>query len=669
MPIELTNSTDGPLRMIVVALDGPSGSGKSSTSKAIALRAGWSYLDTGALYRAVTHIALSIKSENPKEILAQLALNPISFTPDPRDPRVFTGEVDISTVIRSNEVTDHVSVISALPEIRAELLKLQRSIISKADLGIVVEGRDIGTVVCPEAALKIYLTADIAARAGRRDAELADLSQGVEQVGASLAQRDEIDSTRATSPLAPAFDAVHIDSTSLTLQETIDRIWEILSQRSLLGLPIVAILGRPNVGKSTLINRFIGRREAIVEDTPGVTRDRVQYECEWAGRRFIVMDTGGWESKPDGISVQVSASAELAMQEADVLCFVVDAQVGALDEDDILVQELRKAKKPTILIANKVDGDNDESDAHALWNIGLGEPRFVSALHGRGSGDLLDAIVKELPEVGAAQVQDGYRRIALIGRPNVGKSSLFNALAGESRSIVDDIAGTTRDPIDELIEFGGSIWRFVDTAGLKKRANQASGTDYYATLRTQTALERCECAVVVLDASVPISEQDLRIITMVEEAGKAMVIVMNKWDLVDEDRRVQLDREIERHLDQVEWAQRVNVAAKTGWHRDRLAPALRTAIDSWERRVPTSKLNSFLGALIGATPPPVRGGKQPKVYYATQAGIAPPKFVVFSSGWIEASYRRFIERRLREEFKFPGTPVQVAIRVKERDKE
>ena len=669
MPIELINSTDGPLRMIVVALDGPSGSGKSSTSKAIALRAGWSYLDTGALYRAVTHIALSIKSENPKEILAQLALNPISFTPDPRDPRVFTGEVDISTVIRSNEVTDHVSVISALPEIRAELLKLQRSIISKADLGIVVEGRDIGTVVCPEAALKIYLTADIAARAGRRDAELADLSQGVEQVGASLAQRDEIDSTRATSPLAPAFDAVHIDSTSLTLQETIDRIWEILSQRSLLGLPIVAILGRPNVGKSTLINRFIGRREAIVEDTPGVTRDRVQYECEWAGRRFIVMDTGGWESKPDGISVQVSASAELAMQEADVLCFVVDAQVGALDEDDILVQELRKAKKPTILIANKVDGDNDESDAHALWNIGLGEPRFVSALHGRGSGDLLDAIVKELPEVGAAQVQDGYRRIALIGRPNVGKSSLFNALAGESRSIVDDIAGTTRDPIDELIEFGGSIWRFVDTAGLKKRANQASGTDYYATLRTQTALERCECAVVVLDASVPISEQDLRIITMVEEAGKAMVIVMNKWDLVDEDRRVQLDREIERHLDQVEWAQRVNVAAKTGWHRDRLAPALRTAIDSLERRVPTSKLNSFLGALIGATPPPVRGGKQPKVYYATQAGIAPPKFVVFSSGWIEASYRRFIERRLREEFKFPGTPVQVAIRVKERDKE
>jgi GTP-binding protein len=655
--------------MIVVALDGPSGSGKSSTSKEIAIRAGWNYLDTGALYRAVTFIALSINSEKAVDILNKLALQPITFNSDPRDPKIFIGDLDITEEIRSHDVTEKVSIVSALPEVRAELLQLQRKIISKADRGIVVEGRDIGTVVCPDAALKVFLTADIAARAQRRDAELAAESKGLDYVGASLSARDEIDSTRKVSPLAPAFDAVHIDSTELNLTETVDRIWELLSERSLLGLPIVAILGRPNVGKSTLINRFIGRREAIVEDTPGVTRDRVQYECEWGGRRFIIMDTGGWESKPDGISVQVSASAELAMQEADVLCFVVDAQVGALDEDDILVQELRKAKKPTLLVANKVDGDNDESDAHALWNIGLGEPHFVSALHGRGSGDLLDAIVTLIPEVGAAQVQDGYRRIALIGRPNVGKSSLLNALAGENRSIVDDVAGTTRDPVDELIEFGGSIWRFVDTAGLKKRANQASGTDYYATLRTQTALERCECAVVVLDASVPISEQDLRIITMVEEAGKAMVIVMNKWDLVDEDRRDQLDKEIDRHLDQVEWAQRVNVAAKTGWHRDRLAPALRTAIDSWERRVPTSKLNSFLGALIGATPPPVRGGKQPKVYYATQAGIAPPKFVIFSSGWIEASYRRFIERRLREEFKFPGTPVQVAIRVKERDKE
>ena len=650
--------------MIVVAIDGPSGAGKSSTSKLVAQRAGWNYLDTGALYRAVAWLALREKISSAEDIVAALGDNTIHFIADPKDPKVFVGDVDVSTDIRSEKVTESVSAISALPEIRAALLSLQRRLINSAERGIVVEGRDIGTVVAPDAPLKIYLQADIAARAARRSSEIA---APVASVSESLNQRDEIDSNRAVSPLAKASDAVLIDSTELDLEETVERVWELLKERSLLGLPIVAILGRPNVGKSTLINRFIGRREAIVEDTPGVTRDRVQYECEWGGRRFIIMDTGGWESKPDGISVQVSASAELAMQEADVLAFVVDAHVGALDEDDILVQELRKVKKPMVLIANKVDSDVDEADAHALWNLGLGEPRFVSALHGRGSGDLLDYIVREMPEVGGAQTQDGYRKIALIGRPNVGKSSLLNALAGENRSIVDDVAGTTRDPVDELIEFGGSIWRFIDTAGLRKRANQASGTDYYATLRTQSALERCECAVVVLDASLPISEQDLRVITMVEEAGKAMVIVMNKWDLVDEDRRDQLDKEIDRHLDQVEWAQRVNVAAKTGWHRDRLAPALRTAIDSWERRVPTAKLNSFLGALIGATPPPVRGGKQPKIYYATQAGIAPPKFVIFSSGWIEPSYRRFIERRLREEFGFPGTPVMVAIRVKERD--
>ena len=650
--------------MIVVAIDGPSGAGKSSTSKLVAKRAGWSYLDTGALYRAVTWLSLSESLASTEDILAALKRFPLRFVASPVAPQIFVGDTEVTNEIRSEAVTHAVSAISAIPEIRNELLTIQRKVIDSVERGIVVEGRDIGTVVAPDAALKIYLQADLSARAVRRSAED---NVSPDNVSASLSARDEIDSSRTVSPLAKAMDAVLIDSTDLTLDETVERVWELLKERSLLGLPIVAILGRPNVGKSTLINRFIGRREAIVEDTPGVTRDRIQYECEWGGRRFIIMDTGGWESKPDGISVQVSASAELAMQEADVLAFVVDAHVGALDEDDILVQELRKVKKPMVLVANKVDSDVDEADAHALWNLGLGEPRFVSALHGRGSGDLLDYIVSEMPEVGGAQTQDGYRKIALIGRPNVGKSSLLNALAGENRSIVDEVAGTTRDPVDELIEFGGSVWRFIDTAGLRKRANQASGTDYYATLRTQAALERCECAVVVLDASLPISEQDLRVITMVEEAGKAMVIVMNKWDLVDEDRRDQLDREIDRHLDQVEWAQRVNVAAKTGWHRDRLAPALRTAIDSWERRVPTAKLNSFLGALIGATPPPVRGGKQPKIYYATQAGIAPPKFVVFSSGWIEASYRRFIERRLREEFGFPGTPVQVAIRVKERD--
>lgn len=648
---------------IVVAIDGPSGSGKSSTARKLAIRANWNYLDTGALYRGITWLALKNNLTDATEILKALRENPLRFNSDPTQPIITCGKIDISQDIRNEEVTEQVSSISALPEIRNELVKLQREIISASKNGIVVEGRDIGTVVTPNAQLKVYLTADLQARANRRENEIGtsqDLSQ-------SLAQRDEKDSTRKVSPLEPAIDAVMLDSTDLTLEETVDNIWEILKGRKLLGLPIVAVLGRPNVGKSTLVNRFLGRREAIVEDTPGVTRDRVRYECEWNSRKFILMDTGGWESKPDGISVAVSAAAEIAISEADLLLFVVDAQVGAVDEDDVMIQALRKSGKKVILIANKVDSANEEAEAHSLWNLGLGEPHFVSALHGKGSGDLLDSIVNSLPEVGSAAYSDNYRRVALIGKPNVGKSSLLNAIAGETKSLVDETAGTTRDPVDELIDFGGSTWRFVDTAGIRKRANQASGTDYYATIRTQIALERAEVVALVIDASQEITEQDLRIISMVEESGKAMVLVANKWDLVDEDRQNQFNKELDRHLGHIEWAQRINVAAKTGWHRDRLAPALRTALAGWEQRVPTGKLNSFLGEIVGSNPPPVRGGKQTKIFYATQASIAPPKFLVFTNGWIEPSYRRFIERKLREEFGFTGSPIQVSIRVRERD--
>ena len=648
---------------IIVAMDGPSGAGKSSSSKALAKRANWNYLDTGALYRGATWLALNKKITNQTELVSALRDEKLTFNPDPNKPNLKCGKVDITEAIRSEEITSNVSTFAAMPEVRAELLTLQRKIIEEAQRGIVVEGRDIGTVVAPQSQLKIFLTADLEARAKRREAELntdKDLTE-------SLALRDEKDSTRQTSPLEKAIDAVEVDSTEINLEETVELIWELLKERQLLGLPIVAILGRPNVGKSTLINRFLGRREAIVEDVPGVTRDRVRYECEWNSREFILMDTGGWESHPDGISIGVSAGAEIAIQEADVILFVVDAQVGAQTEDEALVDALRKSKKKVFLVANKVDSPKEEADAHSLWNLGLGEPHFVTALHGKGSADLLDLVVASLPEVGSAIVKDNHRKVALIGRPNVGKSSLLNAIAGEQLSLVDDKAGTTRDPVDSLIEFGGSTWRFVDTAGIKKRANQASGSDYYSILRTQVALERAEVVALVLDASEPMTEQDLKIISMVEDAGKALVLVMNKWDLVDEDRRIALDKELDRHLTHITWAQRVNVAAKTGWHRDRLAPALRTALASWETRVPTGKLNSFLGALIGATPPPVRGGKQPKVYYATQAGIAPPKFVVFTNDWIEPPYRRFIERKLREEFGFEGSPVQVSVKVRERD--
>ena len=650
---------------VVIAIDGPSGSGKSSTARAIAQRANWKYLDTGALYRAITWLALQENITDPALIIAALEKRPISFNSDPIEPRIFVGETDVTADIRSARVTDQVSIYSAIPELRAFLLDIQHQIISNAPHGIVVEGRDIGTVVVPDAQLKIFLYADLEQRALRREREIAeDISAS--DVAQSLVNRDEIDSTRKISPLKMAEDALEIDSTALDLPEVVEVIWQWAKSRKLLGLPKVAVIGRPNVGKSTLVNRIIGRREAIVEDTPGVTRDRVKYEAEWNGRTFLLIDTGGWEVKPEGISEKITAGAELAIAESDLVLFVVDAQVGALDEDESLLTLLRKSHKKVILVANKVDGASEENNAHALWNLGLGEPRFLSALHGRGSGDLLDLVVKELPEVGSEPIDDGYRRIALLGRPNVGKSSLLNALAGEARVLVDDVAGTTRDPVDELIEFGGTTWRFIDTAGIRKKAKFDSGTDYYASLRAEAALERAEVAVIILDASAPLTEQDLRIITMAEESGRAMVLVMNKWDLMDEERQIQFEKELERNLERYPWAQRVNLSAKTGWHRDRLAPALRTALASWEYRVPTSKLNSFLGALVSATPPPVRGGKQPKIRFATQASISPPKFVVFASEWVEPSYRRFIERRLREEFGFQGSPVEVAIKVREK---
>ena len=651
---------------LVLAIDGPSGSGKSSTSKAIAIRANWSYLDTGALYRAATWLALENKISEEEKLVNLLEQNLITFNTNPNDPRVFVNDKDLTDEIRLHRINDVVSSISSMAGVRKKLMEIQREYINNAPIGIVVEGRDIGTVIAPNAQLKIYLHADIDARTQRRAGEITE-NLAINTITQSLESRDEIDTTRAISPLSQAEDADVIDSTRLTLQEVVDQIWKWLKQRNLLGLPTIAVIGRPNVGKSTLVNRMIGRREAIVEDTPGVTRDRVKYEAEWNGRRFFLIDTGGWEVKPEGISEKITAGAEAAIREADLVMFVVDAQVGALDEDQSLVDLLRKSGKKVILVGNKIDNAEDEADGYALWNLGLGEPRFVSALHGRGSGDLLDLLIAQLPEVGSAPVDDGYRRVALVGRPNVGKSSLLNVLAGSPRVLVDDAEGTTRDAVDELIDFGGSTWRFIDTAGIRRRAHQASGTDYYASLRTAIALDRAEVALVIFDASQILTEQDIRIVSMADEAGKALVIVMNKWDLVDEERQLVLDREIERQLERYPWAQRVNLSAKTGWHRDRLAPALRTALTNWEKRIPTAKLNAFLGELVAANPPPVRGGKQPKIKFATQAGTCPPKFVVFANGFLENAYRRFIERRLREVFGFDGTPIEVAVKLKERD--
>ncbi|MFE3328388.1 ribosome biogenesis GTPase Der [Streptomyces sp. NPDC059176] len=434
-------------------------------------------------------------------------------------------------------------------------------------------------------------------------------------------------------------------------------------------LPVLAVVGRPNVGKSTLVNRIIGRREAVVEDKPGVTRDRVTYEAEWAGRRFKVVDTGGWEQDVLGIDASVAAQAEFAIEAADAVVFVVDATVGATDTDEAVVKLLRRAGKPVVLAANKVDGPSGEADAAMLWSLGLGEPFPVSALHGRGTGDLLDEVLKALPDAPAqtfGSVVGGPRRIALIGRPNVGKSSLLNKVAGEERVVVDEMAGTTRDPVDELIELGGTTWKFVDTAGIRKRVHLQEGADYYASLRTAAAVEKAEVAVVLIDTSESISVQDQRIITMAVEAGRALVIAYNKWDTLDEERRYYLEREIETEMQQVSWAPRVNVSARTGRHMDKLVPAIETALEGWETRVPTGRLNAFLGELVAAHPHPIRGGKQPRILFGTQAGTKPPRFVLFASGFLEHGYRRFVERRLREEFGFEGTPIHISVRVREK---
>ncbi len=434
-------------------------------------------------------------------------------------------------------------------------------------------------------------------------------------------------------------------------------------------VPVVAVVGRPNVGKSTLVNRIIGRREAVVEDVPGVTRDRVAYDAEWTGIRFTLVDTGGWAIEATGIHLRVAEQAEIAVELADVVLFVVDAVVGATDDDAAVVKLLRRSGKPVVLVANKVDDQRTEADAAALWNLGLGQPWPVSALHGRGSGDALDAILDVLPEfsgAGGAYERGGPRRVALLGRPNVGKSSLLNKLAGSDRVVVDEVAGTTRDPVDELIELGGRTWRFVDTAGIRRRVNQTRGADFYASLRTQTALEKAEVAVVLVDASEVITEQDVRVIQQVIDSGRALVIAYNKWDLTDEERRHFLEREIERDLVQIPWAPRANLSARTGRHTDRLVPALDKALESWETRISTGRLNAFLGEIVAAHPHPVRGGKQPRILFATQAGTCPPRFVLFASGFIEAGYRRFIERRLRETFGFEGTPIEISVRVREK---
>ena len=729
---------------ITIAIDGPAGSGKSSVSRLVAEALDGGILDTGAMYRAVTWSCLDgdVDLADREAVTAVAEAIDLDLGTDPAGATVVVGGIDITAEIRTERISQRVSDVATNTLVRAILQRRQREVLfATADARgfCVAEGRDITTVVAPDAHVRVLLTASDEERMRRRAAEL-DLEDSADtraRMADQVLRRDRDDST--VSEFLTAAEGVDtVDTTGLGIEDVVEQVLmrvaaaETAREEQLHGsaeaapaasaparpgsaaadpdgssdqeleaalrvgledyeldetdrelleggdgdaapaaaprnLPVVAVVGRPNVGKSTLVNRILGRREAVVEDQPGVTRDRVFYEAEWSGKDFWLVDTGGWEDRVQGMAYRVAEQAEVAVSLADVVLFIVDANVGITTTDEQLLRVLRRADRPVVLVANKVDDQRGELEAAALWNLGLGEPHPVSALHGRGSGDLLDAMLEAMPEEGRGGAVDrGPRRIALVGRPNVGKSSLLNRLARERRVVVDDVAGTTRDPVDERITLGGRDWTFVDTAGIRRRVLQSQGADYYASLRTRAALDRAEVAVVLLEANEPISTQDLKIIDMVLESGRALVLAFNKWDLLDEERHAQLEREIEQDLGHVAWAPRVNISAETGRHAEKLVPALDEALRSWDRRIPTGRLNAFLGALVAAHPHPLRGGKQSRILFATQARTRPPRFVIFASGFLEHGYRRFIERRLREDFEFTGSPIVIGVRIREK---
>ena len=734
---------------LLLAIDGPSGTGKSTVSRAVAEHLGAKYLDTGAMYRVATLWVLrqGIDPADSDAVAAATADLPLAVSDDPRSTEVLLDGEDVSGEIRGPEVTQNVSAVSAIPAVRENLVDLQRRL--AADAGrCVVEGRDIGTVVLPDVPAKVFMTAAAEVRARRRHAQ--DIAAGrdadYDEVLADVIRRDELDSSRATSPLRPADDAVVLDTSEMDIEEVIDHIldvveaaypgsvdgdagdgatefvqatadgahedpeagidraiadhetviadaiaraeagelgeddedWEDLEEAfSVLGsaaeedeaLPTVAIVGRPNVGKSTMVNRFIGRREAVVEDFPGVTRDRISYLGDWGGRRFWVQDTGGWDPDAKGLNASIARQAEAAMETADVIIMVVDTTVGVTVTDEMMARRLQRAEQPVILTANKFESDSQLGDVAEFWALGLGEPHPTSALHGRGNADVMDEVVKAFPEVPRAKAQpQGPRRVAIVGKPNVGKSSLLNKISGEDRAVVSDIAGTTVDPVDSLVQLEDSLWRFVDTAGIRKKTKQAQGHEFYASLRTRSAIDNSEVVIFLVDSSEPIAEQDQRVLRMILDSGRALVVAYNKWDLMDEDRRDMLEREIDLQLAHVPWARRVNISAKTGRALQKLEPAMLEALDSWDRRIPTGRLNTWLRTVLQEVPPPMRGGRLPRVLFATQASTRPPVIVLFTTGFLEHGYRRFLERRLREEFGFEGSPVRIAVRVREKRK-
>ena len=420
--------------------------------------------------------------------------------------------------------------------------------------------------------------------------------------------------------------------------------------------PAVAVVGRQNVGKSTLVNRLFGGREAIAHEMPGVTRDRVELEASWRGRAFRLVDTGGFAQGARGIEALVSEQAERAARVADVVLLVVDAQTGPSEEDSTLARRLRRAQMPVLVVVNKVDSEREEADVAAFHRLGLGDPVPVSALHGRGSGDLLDRLVAVLPEGEEGGDEDPEEpRFAIVGRPNVGKSSLFNRLVGEERSVVFEEAGTTRDAVDALVEWNGATVRFVDTAGFR-RPSKVQGVEYYSFLRAERAIERAHVALLVLDASEGFAGEDKRIAARVMEFGRGLVVVANKWDLIEE--RDRTFKELTELLSPYARSPVLRTSAATGIGVLRLPPVLSAVQERWGHRAPTAQVNEVIANAQAERQAP--GGA--RFRYATQVAARPPRFVLFGAEPPDASYQRFLEGRLRRALELEGVPIRLRFR-------
>ena len=438
-------------------------------------------------------------------------------------------------------------------------------------------------------------------------------------------------------------------------------------------LPVVAIVGRPNVGKSTLLNRIVGRRAAIVEERPGVTRDRKDVDADWLGRPFRLVDTGGWMARGDDLDDKVAAQSERAIADADVVLLVVDVVTGATEDDAEVAELLRRSGTPVLLVANKVDDSGREHQMWELLSLGLGEPYPVSSLHGRGTGDLLDKVVELLPDDDTPAGDDGAPRrrdgdegrpgeretaIAIVGRPNVGKSTLFNRLTGDDRAVVHDLPGTTRDTIDTVVETDLGPLRLVDTAGMRRRAKIDEGTEYYSLVRALQAVDEADVALLVIDATDGVTGQDQRLAERVDAAGCPIVVILNKWELLDAEQRADVRWQVSDKLRFVGDAPVLPVSALSGKGVHKLYPALEASVDAYHRRIPTSRVNAVLRDAQSAHPAP--GGA--RVLYATQGAAQPPTFTLFVNHELPRTYLRYLERKLREAFDLGATPVKLRVR-------